>query len=75
MDGLEKYVPHALVTALGILATGAGWVFKKHDERDDARFKWVGEEMKSINESLGTAIQKQSDNHAEILKILLELKK
>jgi len=54
--------------------TGAVWVFKRHDERDDARFTAVREAFQDVNAKLDTAIQKQADNHAKILEILLQQK-
>lgn len=66
---LTDYLPNGLVVAV---ATVAGWVFRDHAQRDDTRFKEVASSFKEISAKLDTAVRVQSENHAEILKILLE---
>lgn len=69
MADLSQYVPHGIITAL---AATVAWIFKRHDERDDQRFDKVGTALMSLNTKLDTAIDRQSTNHAEILKLLIK---
>lgn len=66
---LTSYIPNGLIVAAG---TVAGWIFRDHAHRDDLRFKSVASGLRDMNLKLDSAIEKQSENHAEILKILLE---
>jgi hypothetical protein len=62
-------LPHGLVTAFGAIAA---YVYKDHAARDDARFAKVADGLLAMNAKLDSALAKQADNHAEILKILLD---
>lgn len=66
---LTTYIPNGLIVAAG---TVAGWVFRDHAHRDDVRFKSIASGLRDMNAKLDNTIEKQSENHAEILKILLE---
>lgn len=72
MTDLTQYIPHGIVTALGAVVA---YVFKKHDERDDARFDKVGAALAALNDKLDTARDKQAENHAEILGLFIQHKK
>lgn len=63
------YIPHMAVTAL---AAVVAWVGKDHFHRDDARFKYLADSISAVGAKLDTAIGKQADNHAEILKLLVQ---
>lgn len=65
---LVDYIPHGMVVAFAGLA---GYIFKAHDERDNQRFGKFGDAVLQMNQKLDTAIAKQADNHAEILKLLI----
>jgi hypothetical protein len=69
---IVDYIPHAAIAAL---ATVVAYIFKSHDDRDDARFARVGDALLQFNTKMDGAITKQADNHAEILKILLDQKR
>jgi len=72
---ISQYIPHALGTAIAALGAGAAWIFKKHDERDDARFRAVGDYLMKVDSKLDTAITRQADNHAELLKTLIDIRR
>lgn len=65
---LTDYIPHAAVAALGAVVA---WVGRDHLKRDDVRFTYLAQNMKDVSNKLDKAIEKQADNHAEILKLLL----
>jgi hypothetical protein len=65
------YLPHGMIMVLG---TVAAWVFRDHAKADDRRFDKFGEAYMDLSKKLDTAISKQSENHTEILKILLDQK-
>jgi hypothetical protein len=71
MFNFGDYIPHGMVLAT---ATMAAYVFKRHDERDDMRFSKVADGLLKMNEKLDAALAKQSDNHAEVLKLLINRK-
>jgi hypothetical protein len=66
---LTDYIPHA---AIGALATVVAYVFKSHEDRDDHRFDKIENAFLDVNDKLDTAIQRAADQHAEVLKILLD---
>lgn len=69
MSGFVDYVPHAAVVALAAVVS---WVGKNHFEQDDKRFEAVTEAFNKLDDKLDGAIKQQSDNHAEVLKILID---
>jgi hypothetical protein len=69
---LTDYVPHGMVAVLG---TVVAYVFRDHVKQDERRFDKFADAYTRMNGKLDEAISKQSSNHAEILKILLEQKR
>jgi hypothetical protein len=65
------YIPHGVAA---LFATVATWVFQDHAKRDERRFDKMGDAFLQMNEKLDKALETQSENHAEILKILLSQK-
>lgn len=65
------YIPQGVVTAV---AGVAAYVFNDHKNRDDARFDKVGAALLQFNEKLDDALKAQADNHADVLKLLIERK-
>lgn len=65
------YLPHGMVAVLG---TVVAWVYRDHVKLDEKRFDKFGEAYLELNKKLDTSIAKQSENHTEILKILLDQK-
>jgi hypothetical protein len=66
---ITQYVPDGVTIAF---ATVIGWIFRDHVYRDDARFKEVVASFRDVSTKLDQAVKVQAENHAEILKILLE---
>lgn len=66
---IAEYIPHGLIVAF---AAVAAWVFRDHVERDDARFKEFSASVETLSCKLDSARETEANNHAEILKILLE---
>jgi hypothetical protein len=66
---LSDYVPHGMILALGTIA---GWVYRDHAHRDDARFAEVATSLDKVSSKIDEAFKTQASNHSEILKILLE---
>lgn len=54
------------------LATVVAWVGRDHFKRDDSRFESIKEEMMILSTKLDSSIKQTADNHAEVLKILVE---
>lgn len=69
MTEWSDYIPHAAVTALAVVAS---WIGKDHFERDNLRFKYIADAVRDTGNKLDKAIEKQSENHAEILKLLIQ---
>ena len=66
---VTDYIPHMAVTAL---ATVVSWVGREHFKRDDTRFRYMADSVNNLGSKLDKAIEKQADNHAEILKLLIQ---
>lgn len=66
---ITDYIPHMAVAAL---ATVVSWVGRDHLKRDDLRFKYMADATRDISNKLDKAIEKQADNHAEVLKLLVQ---
>ena len=71
MSNLTDYIPHGLVAALGSVVA---WVYNDHAKRDDRRFEWVGKTFESVNKKLDEQNKTIAQNHAEILRLLLDRK-
>jgi hypothetical protein len=65
----SDYIPHALVTAL---ATVVSFVYRDHVKQDDRRFDKVSTELTNISSRQVEISDKIAENHAEILRVLLE---
>ena len=63
------YLPHGMIAVLG---TVVAWVYRDHVKLEEMRFDKFGEAYMELNKKLDTSIAKQSENHNEILKNLLE---
>lgn len=66
---VQDYIPHGIVTAFAAVVS---WVYREHVKQDDGRFKRVGEKFEGIDEKLERISTKMSDNHAEILRLLIK---
>lgn len=59
---MSDYTPHGLV---GLLAAGMAYVFRTHVKTDEDRYH-------ELTKSLSDLTAQQTNNHSEILKILLK---
>ena len=74
MPGPLDYLPSAstvVPAGVGVLATVLAWVGRDHMRRDDTRFGYMATALKELGTKLDSAIEKQADNHTEILKLLI----
>jgi hypothetical protein len=54
-----------------VFALGA-WIAKDHFKRDDKRFDYLGAEIRKVDAKLDAQNKTIADNHAEILRILID---
>jgi hypothetical protein len=66
---VSDYIPHVAITALGAVIA---WVGKDHFQRDDSRFRYMADAVNGLNDKMDKAIERQADNHAEILKLFVK---
>ena len=65
---VADYIPHGLVTAFAGVVT---YVFRDHVKQDDARFAEIKNGFKDVTDRQTEISDKMSDNHAEILRLLI----
>jgi hypothetical protein len=65
----SDYLPHAAVSALGLVTA---WVAKDHFKRDDTRFAYMSTAVNKLSDKLDAAMDRQAANHAEVLKLLIK---
>lgn len=63
---------HVVHVAYGAVLAVASWIAKDHFKRDDSRFHMLTSEISTVNKKLDDAIKQTSDNHSEVLKLLLD---
>jgi hypothetical protein len=66
---IQDYIPHGMVAAFAGVVT---YVFRDHVKQDDARFAEMKSGFADIIARQTTLSDKIAENHAEILKTLLE---
>ena len=66
---ISDYVPHGLITALGGVVA---YVFKEHKKQDDDRYAQLTNTLKGVFERQTEISDKMAENHAEILRVLLQ---
>lgn len=64
-----NYVPHFIIASFTALIA---WIGRDHMHRDDTRFRYMADTLRGVTDKLDKAIEKQADNHTEILKLLIQ---
>jgi hypothetical protein len=66
---VTDYIPHGMIAAV---ASAVTYVFREHVKSDDARFADVKDGLKDIVDRQTEISDKISDNHTEILRLLID---
>ena len=66
---LADYIPHGMVTAFAGVVT---YVFRTHTKQDDDRYATLCATLTSMSQRQMDMSDKMAENHAEILRVMLE---
>lgn len=66
---ISDYVPHGMVAAFAGIVT---YVFRDHVKQDDSRFANLKTDLTTIVTRQTEMADKMAENHAELLRVMLE---